>query len=124
MAVERALELSSNTPTTFLQSDRATTSNFDEELNMGPSQFKHALAYINGQDQNQDSKGKEVTDVFHANTPGALSLEELEEKIDLGQWKIKLGQRLVKLEVKTASYLSAQPLRRLLMCRPEPNWLG
>lgn len=124
MAVERALKVSSNTPMTFLQSDRATTSKFDEELNMGPSQFKLALTYINGQDQDQDSEGKEVTDVFHANTPGVLSLEELEEKIDLDQWKIKLGQRLVKLEVKTASYLSALSLRRLLMRRPEPSRLG
>lgn len=124
MAVERALELSLNSPTTFLQSDRATASKFGEELNMGPNKFKLALAYVNVQDQNQDAEGKEAMDVFHAGTPGALSLEELEEQIDLGQWKLKLGQRIVKLQVKTASYLSALSIRRLLMRRTESSWLG
>lgn len=70
---------------------------------MGPRNFKFALEYIHGQDHKQESGGKETSDVFHAGTPGALSLEELEEKVDLAQWSIKLGQRLVKLEVKTAS---------------------
>ncbi|CAF9910945.1 MAG: Arginyl-tRNA--protein transferase 1 [Alectoria fallacina] len=98
LAIERALKISSNSLTSFLQSDRATTSNFGEELNMGPSKFKLAVEYAIGQDRKQDSEGKEATDCFHAGTPGALSLEEVEEKIDLGQWKLKLGQRLVKLE--------------------------
>ena len=91
---------------------------------MGPNKFKLALAYVNVQDQNQDAEGKEAMDVFHAGTPGALSLEELEEQIDLGQWKLKLGQRIVKLQVKTASYLSALSIRRLLMRRTESSWLG
>ena len=90
---------------------------------MGPSKFKLALGYINGHDQKQESEGKEASDVFHAGTPGALSLEELEEKVDLGQWNVKLGQRLFKLEVKTATYLSALSLRTLLMCRTEASWL-
>ena len=98
MAVERALEVPSNSLTTFLQSDRATASNFSKELIMGPKQFKVALGYINGQDQEQVSEGKEAPNVFDAGTPGALSLEELEEQIDLGRWRLKLRQRLVKLE--------------------------
>ena len=87
---------------------------------MGPSKFKLALEYMDGQDQEQDFEGKEASDVFHAGTPGALSLEELEERVSLGQWNLKLGQRLIKLEVKTASYSSGL----LLMCRTEPSWLG
>lgn len=98
MAAERVLEVSSNSLTIFLQSDRTTTSSFRKELNMGPSKFKFALEYINGQDQKQDSEGEEVSNVFHAGTPGALSLEELDEKVDLGQWSLKLGQRLLKLK--------------------------
>lgn len=124
MAAERVLEVSSNSLTIFLQSDRTTTSSFRKELNMGPSKFKFALEYINGQDQKQDSEGEEVSNVFHAGTPGALSLEELDEKVDLGQWSLKLGQRLLKLKVKTASYLSALSSRMLLTCRTEPSWLG
>ena len=107
MAVERALEVSPNSLFVFLQSDRATTSNFQKELNMGPSKFKLALEYINLEDENQDVGGQEASNVFHAGTPGALSLEEVEENVDLGQWILKLGRRLVKLEVKKASYLSA-----------------
>ena len=121
MAIERALEVPTNSLTVFLQSDRATTSNFRKELDMGPRKFKLALEYINGHNQEQDSEGKEASDVFHAGTPGALSLEELEEKVDLGQWNLKLGQRVVKLEVKTASFLSALWSRTLLMCRTEPR---
>ena len=98
MAVERALEVPSNSPSTFLQSDRATASNFLKELTMGPNKFKVALEYINGQDKEHDSKGKEASNVFDAGTPGALSLEELEDQIDLGRWRVKLKQRLVKLE--------------------------
>ncbi len=103
MTVERALEISPNSLAGFLQSDQATTSNFQKELSMGPSKFKLALEYINGKDQERNHEGKEASNVFHAGTPGALSLKELEEKVDLGQWNLKLGQRLVKLEVKTAS---------------------
>ena len=102
MGLERALELSAGSLTPFLQSEQATTSNFQKELDMGPSQFKLALGYI-GQDQEQGSESKDASDVFQAGTPGVMSLEELEEKVDLGQWGLKLGQRLVKMEVKTTS---------------------
>lgn len=116
MAMEQALEVSSDSLSVFLQSDRATASNFRKELNMGSSKFKLAHGYIHGQDQEQNSDGKEMSSVFHSSMPGALSLEELEEKVDLGQWDLKLGQRLVKLEVKTALYLRALSLRMMLMC--------
>ena len=103
MALERTLGFSTNPLAIFLQSDRATTSNFQEELNMGPSAFKLALEYIDWQDQKQDPEGPEgekTTNVFTAGTPGALSLNDLEREVDLGQWKLKLGQRLVNLEVR------------------------
>ena len=106
MAVERALEVSPNS-LTFLQSERATASNFQKELKMAPSEFKLALGYMVGQDQERDSQSKDASDVFQAGTPGVLSLEELDEKVDLGQWGIRLGQRVVRLEVNTASYSSA-----------------
>ncbi len=83
---------------------------------MGPDKFRLAFGYINGYDQEQ----KEASDVFHAGTPGALSLDKLEEKIDLGQWRLKLGQRLVKLEVNMRALL----LRLLLMYCTESSWLG
>lgn len=105
MAVERELELSPSSLTTFLQSHQATASNFQKEMNMGPKKFKLALEYVNWQDQEHNSKAKAASNVFQAGTPGALSIEELEEKVDLGQWKLKLGQRLVRLAVKTAPCL-------------------
>ena len=82
---------------------------------MGPSAFKLALEYIDWEEQNQDSEGEKTTDVFTAGTPGALSLKDLEREVDLGQWKLKLGQRLVNLEVKSTSYLSTWSLRMLLI---------
>ena len=117
MAIEQALEVSPNSLTSFLQSDHATASNFQRELNMGPQKFKLALGYINGPDPEQNSRAKDETNVFNAGTPGTLSLEELEETVDLGQWRLKLGQSLVKLEVKKkASCWSTLSLRLLLMC--------
>ena len=110
MALERTLGFSANPLAIFLQSDRVTTSNFQEELNMGPSAFKLALEYIDWQDQKQDPKGEKTTNVFTAGTPGALSLKDLEREVDLGRWKLKLGQRLVDLEVKSTSYLSTRSL--------------
>ena len=114
MAVEQALEVPPSSLTTFLQSDLATASNFQSELNMGPKKFKLALEYINGPDPEQNPK--DATNVFQASTPGTLSLEELEEAVDLGQWRLKLGQSLVKLEVEKASCWSTVSLRLLLMC--------
>ena len=116
MAVEQALEVPPSSLTTFLQSDLATASNFQSELNMGPNKFKLALGYINEPDPERNPRAKEATNVFHADTPGTLSLEELEETIDLGQWRLKLGQSLVKLQVKKASCLGIPSLRLLLMC--------
>ena len=124
MALERTLGISTSSLAIFLQSDRATTSNFQEELNMGPSAFKLALEYIDWQDQKQDSKGEKTSDVFTAGTPGALSLKDLEKNVDLGQWRLKLGQRLVNLEVKSTSYLSTRSLRMLLIGGTETRWLG
>ena len=116
MAVEQALEVPPSSLTTFLQSDLATASNFQRELKMGPKKFKLALGYINGPDFEQNSRAKDATNVFHAGTPGTLSLEELEEIVDLGQWRLKLGQSLVKLEVKKVSCWSILSLRLQLMC--------
>lgn len=91
---------------------------------MGPSAFRLALEYIDWQEQKQDSEGEKTTDVFTAGTPGALSLKDLEREVDLGQWKLKLGQRLVNLEVKSTSYFSTWSLRMLLIGGTETSWLG
>ena len=116
MAVERALEVSPTSLTTFLQSDQTTASNFQKELNMGANKFRLALTYMNEQVHEQEFKSKQASDVFLASTPGASSLEELEESVDLGKWRLKLEQRLVTLEVNTASCLRTISLRFLLMC--------
>lgn len=99
MAVEQALEVPPNSLTTFLQSDQVNASDFRKELDMGLNRFVFAIEYINGSDHEQGSRAKDAMDVFHAGTPGALSLEELEETVDLGQWRLKLGQSLIRLEV-------------------------
>ena len=69
---------------------------------MGSNKFKLTLEYIYGPDHEGISRAKEPKDVFHAGTPGTLSLKELDEIVDLGQWRLKLGQRLVQLKVKKA----------------------
>ena len=87
---------------------------------MGRNKFNFALDYINGQDHEKTFEGEKASNGFHA-MPGALSLEEVVEKIDLGKWRLKLGQRVVRLEVKITSKWSiliaviADALNRILL---------
>ena len=41
--------------------------------------------------------------VFRAKMPGALTLQEVQEQIDLGKWNLKFGNRLVNLEVRAVT---------------------
>ena len=45
------------------------------------------------------------TSIFHAGTPGALTLEEVEHEIALGEWKLQIRGANVQLQVHVLSIL-------------------
>lgn len=56
------------------------------------------------EDSDEDSNRHQTPkSVFEAGTPGALSIEEVEASVDLGQWPIRFGELSAVLEVKHAS---------------------
>lgn len=105
ISIERAIGVPATSLSTFLQSDCATASDFQRELDMGLTDFNFVSEYVNGLDQEQAAQRHlDAENVFQAGTPGVMSLRELEQNVDLGQWKLKLGQRLVSLEVSAVLY--------------------
>lgn len=64
---------------------------------MGPEGFKSSLEYVSGPDE--DDTAERPATVFEARMPGAMAKEEVENEIDLGQWRLKIQGRIVHLEV-------------------------
>lgn len=85
---------------TFLHSDSLVSSHFHEELSMGLNNFKSALEYVHGPEEEDQHQSQRAATVFQARMPGVMTLEEVEDQIDLDRWQLKLGNRLVNLEVR------------------------
>lgn len=67
-----------------------------------PSHFDNSespLEDVYGPDADLDDESDRPSTVFQAKMPGAMTVEEVEDQIDLGRWRLKLGDRLVNLEV-------------------------
>lgn len=94
---ERALNIPTHSPFTFLQSDVLTTSNFSGELAMGPKAFEQANDYVNGEPADSAAK-KSGPSLFEVNMPGVMTADEVREKINLGSWKIRLDSIVTELE--------------------------
>lgn len=97
MSLERILGISPESPLTFLQSDAVVSPNFDNELDMGPERFKYFLEYVNGPEEVGISQ--RPTTAFEAEMPGAMTKEEVDNEIDLGQWRMMIHGRIVRLKV-------------------------
>ena len=67
---------------------------------MGSEEFKFTFEYIHGSEEDLEQQSKHYETVFQAKTPGTLALEEVQAQVDLGQWKVRLGKRLVNLEAR------------------------
>ena len=59
--------------------------------------------YIVAQDPERHN---DASSIFEANTPGAMTLEEIVREIELGKWKLKLPRvgRIVTLEVTKSPF--------------------
>ena len=99
MSLERALGIPSETPINSIKLNTTVAFNIQESLRNSPEESKSAVEYIYGPEVDANEKSKQCSTVFQAKTPGAMSLAEVENQIDLGRWKLMIGQRLVNLEV-------------------------
>ena len=73
---------------------------FQQKLDVGPVRYKFALDYLNGSHESGDSnrrRGK--TNAFQAGMPGAMTITEIQETMNLGHWRLEIGDRIVLLEV-------------------------
>lgn len=110
MSLERAWSLPPTVHPSFMQSASTFSADFQEELTMGPENFKLALEYIYGpEEESFETQSKQCSTVFQAKMPGAMSIEEVQDRVNLDQWRVRLGKRLVHLQVKET----------ILCCRKE-----
>lgn len=100
MSLERELAIPCTDLNTFLQSKSLVSSLFPKELLMGPDKFKAALQYVYGPEQDDIKRSQCDATVFQARMPGAMTLKEVTDQINLDRWQLKLGSRLVHLEVR------------------------
>ena len=75
---------------------------FQQKLDMGSAKYKFALDYMYGSEESGDfNKRRGETNVFQAGMPGAMTITEIQEKVSLGHWRLRIGDRIVLLEVGT-----------------------
>ena len=75
---------------------------FQQKLDMGPVEYKFALDYINPSDESGDfNEERGETNVFQVAMPGATTITEIQETMNLGHWRLMIGDRIVLLEVGT-----------------------
>jgi len=103
MSLERKLQLPSDPSklSTLLQSS-SPNSPLHKSIEIGNVKYNQALEYAKGS-PDPDSGAIEVENVFDAGMPGAMSIEELESKVDLGSWGVRLRDGIFQLKVRTDS---------------------
>ena len=74
--------------------------NFQQKLDMGPVKYKFALEYLNeSRESGETNRRRGKTNAFQAGMPGAMTIAELQETMNLGHWRVEIGDRIVLLEV-------------------------
>lgn len=75
---------------------------FQQKLDVGPVTYKLALDYLNGSHESGGSNRRRgETTAFQAVMPGAMTITEIKETMNLGHWRLEIGDRFVLLEVGT-----------------------
>lgn len=103
MSLERILQIPANPESLseFLQQNSQASSSLEKQLMMGNVKYDRAFDYVKTPIQRTHSATSEPAGtVFSAGTPGAMSLDEVESEINLGLWKLRLGEALIHLEVQ------------------------
>ena len=100
MSLEREWAIAPTSCPTFMQSSNAVTADFQQELKLDRKTFAAALEYIFEPEEDLEQQSRRYATVFQAEMPGVMSLKSLQDQIDLGQWGLRLGNQVAKLEVR------------------------
>ena len=107
MEIEKALELPASSEELDKTLDLPSiASRLDQRLEIGNVKYDKALDYVKQQDPRMSDINSSST-VFEAGTPGVMPLSELEEKIDLGIWKLAVKDRVYEVQVSAYRILDA-----------------
>lgn len=113
MTIERLLDLPAHPDVVSLVSHPSSQSNsrFYNEIHIGNVKYPKAIEYLKGPEQEADSHLDEHRpyNVFEAGTPGAMSLDEMAREIDLGQWRLDVRDRIVRLKVMIRKLQTYKP---------------
>ncbi|KAL2040979.1 hypothetical protein N7G274_006437 [Stereocaulon virgatum] len=75
------------------------TPQFQQKLDVHPVTYKTALEYVNASNDRENSDArKDANTVFEAHMPGAMTVDEVREQIDLDHWRVQIGDRVVQME--------------------------
>ena len=87
---------------TFLESEFMSGLNSEKNANFSSETIESLREYLAVQDPHHIARPEKQHDsVFEAGTPGIMSLADVDSKIDLGEWKIKLRDIIVTLKVSS-----------------------
>ena len=94
---------------------------FQQKLDMGPVKYKFALDYMNGSDESGDlNQRRGEANVFEAGMPGVMTITEIQETMNLGHWRLMIGDRIVLLEVGTHLLFIPNCPTNINLCRTWP----
>ena len=99
MTLERSLKLPATSEETemLLHSSEPPTV-LNDKLEIGNLRYSKAIDYAQGRDSKSPAHS-DVSNVFKAGTPGVMSRAEVEDRVNLGQWRFSVGNQIVRLEV-------------------------
>lgn len=99
MSRERKYDIPIVPPPDFLKSTFAPSSNHEQDENSRSKTYKSLSKYLTAPSQTNGGHETRHSSVFEAETPGTMTLEDVDQQIDLGKWELKLGDMIVTLEV-------------------------
>lgn len=97
MAFERQYDLPAES-NLFLQPD-TSTSNFCRDKVIGQDAFKFLFDYVS-RSHDAQVPPEVFSSAFEADMPGVMRLKEVEQEIDLGEWRLQVRDMIVSLQVR------------------------
>lgn len=82
-------------------SNQANIGEFVQRFNLDLESSNSLSEYLKSPVQSDTTTEPEISfeSVFEAGMPGVMSLDQVQQEVDLGQWKMKYGKIICKLEV-------------------------
>lgn len=101
MTIERSLDVPSDPHELkdYLQS-LSNDPSVNRLVEIGNLRYDRAMHYVLG-DELDKKLSRDAPNAFRAGMPGISSLSELAKQLDVGRWKLMVGQHILHLEVRT-----------------------